>query len=176
MKISKLALVLGSASAFVFAVACSSSSGDDSTTVTDAGPGTDSTTPPTDSGPPVDSAPPACTPLADGTYTVHYTGADGGAGCPPADQQVTIPAVPVDAGAGVDSGPNPCTTTTNSTTCAVTNVCNETISGFHDALNITTTPSADGTSATGTYSNVLTEPDGGPFRSCTGITFTYTKN
>ncbi|MEO7110531.1 MAG: hypothetical protein ABI183_08850, partial [Polyangiaceae bacterium] len=121
-----------------------------------------------------DTSTSACTPLVDGTYTIHYSGPDGGPSCPPADTTVTIPTPVVDAG-GVDSGPNPCTTTTDSTTCATTLSCDINSAGYDTKIDGTVTPSADGTSATGTYSTTTTQPDGGIFSSCTGVTLTYTK-
>jgi hypothetical protein len=172
MKLGKLALVLGSASAFVFAVACSSSSGDDSTAPGADGGGSDATQGGGDSGPPVDSGPGACTPLGDGTYAIAYTGPDGGIGCPPSNTTITI-----GGGDGGDAGglPSGCTLTTDSTTCATTLACSITTAGDTDVINEVVTPSSDGTSATGTYSTSLTGADGGTLSSCTGVTFTYTK-
>lgn len=173
MKLRNLGFVLGSFTAVLFAVACSSSSGDDSSaTGGDAATGSDTSTG-SDTGT-TDTGTSSCTPLADGTYTVHSTGADGGPSCPPPDFNLTIPAAVVDAG-GVDSGPNPCTSSTDSTTCTTTVTCNSTSAGYTTASTTTYTPSTDGTSATGTSTSTTTEPDGGIYSSCTGITTTYTK-
>lgn len=170
MKLHKIGFVVGSVSAVIFAVACSSSSGDDSgVTNTDSGTGSDTSTG-SDTGTGTETSTTTCTTLADGTYTVHSTGADGGAGCPPPDYNVTIPTPVVDAG-DVDSGPNPCTSTTDSTTCTTTTTCNA-----PTFMSTTTfTVSSDGTSATGTSSETILLADGGVYSSCTGITTTYTK-
>jgi hypothetical protein len=173
MKLRHFGFVFGSLSAVVFAVACSSSSGDDSSaTGNDAATGSDTSTG-SDSSTGTDTGTSTgCTPLADGTYAIAYSGPDGGPSCPPANTTITI-----GAGDGGDAGglPTGCTQSTDSTTCASTLACDSTTAGYETKVNVVVTPSSDGTSATGTYSVVTTEPDGGPFSSCTGVTFTYTK-
>jgi hypothetical protein len=126
----------------------------------------------TTSGGASSGAPGSCS-ISAGTYTQHLTPEAGGTNCPAiADQTVTLNGNETISGSGSSGaadGGNGCTTQVDSATCTFSTDCNELLMGGlnGDSLQISTTLTFNGDSATGKETVRSTDSTGKVVSSCT---------